>query len=87
MTILDAYLDKLKESPIAPLGNAVGKHRHMSDEDFDPEQLAMGIKVEMEHTDDVNIAKEIAKDHLAECATYYTRLELMEKKCQEEKQA
>lgn len=50
------------------------------DSNFDPEQLAMGIKVEFEHTNDENLAKEIAKDHLVENAEYYTHLEEMEEK-------
>jgi len=59
----------------------VGKHNHIPDSDFDPRELKMGIKVEKEHTDSDEIAKAIAKDHLAECATYYSRLEVMEAEC------
>ena len=44
------------------------------DSDFDSEQLAKGIKVEYEHTNDKEIAKEIAKDHLAEDPDYYIKL-------------
>lgn len=55
----------------------VGKHNHVSDDEFDAEQLAMGIAVEMEHTDDPAIAKAIAKDHLSELTDYYTRLAAM----------
>jgi hypothetical protein len=51
---------------------------NMSPQDFDPEQLAMGIKIEREHTDDVAIAMEIVMDHLAEIPDYYTRLKVME---------
>lgn len=40
----------------------------------DPEQLEMGIKVEMEHTYDRDLAKEIALDHLTEDPQYYSRL-------------
>ncbi|MBD3227000.1 MAG: hypothetical protein GF329_02345 [Candidatus Lokiarchaeota archaeon] len=47
-------------------------------EDFDPKQLEMGIKVEMEHTSDPEIAKEIAMDHLKEHPRYYDYLEEME---------
>ncbi len=43
-------------------------------------QLEMGIKIEMEHTDNENTAKEIAMDHLWEDPTYYTKLKRMEKK-------
>jgi len=41
-------------------------------------QLAMGIKVESEHTSDPKIAREIALDHLAEKPDYYTRLKAVE---------
>ena len=44
----------------------------------DPEQLAMGIEIEFEHTNDQEIAKQIALDHLAEIPDYYTRLKKME---------
>lgn len=43
-------------------------------------QLEMGLKVEMEHTEDMNIAKKIALDHLAEDPHYYTKLSKMEGK-------
>lgn len=46
--------------------------------DFDPEQIAKGIKIEMEHTDDPHKALEIAMDHLTEISDYYDRLENME---------
>mgnify|MGYP002813226582 CR=1 FL=1 len=45
---------------------------------IDPEQLQMGIKVEMEHTNDPAIAEKIARDHLAEIKDYYSRLKKME---------
>lgn len=48
------------------------------DEEFCPRQLAVGQKVEMEHTDDPNLAKEIAKDHLKEHPRYYRYLKRME---------
>jgi hypothetical protein len=47
--------------------------------DSDDGELAKGIKVEMEHTTDANIAKKIALDHLKEIPDYYTRLIAMEK--------
>ncbi len=51
----------------------------MGDEDFDPEQLKMGIEVEMEHIDPSHphaeeIAAEIARDHLREHPRYYDAL-------------
>lgn len=45
----------------------------------DPEQLKMGIKVEMEHTTNTLISRKIALDHLKEIPDYYTRLDEMEK--------
>jgi hypothetical protein len=41
-----------------------------------PQELSMGIKVEMEHTNDPEKAKKIALDHLAENPFYYTELKL-----------
>lgn len=46
--------------------------------DFDPQQLAKGIKVELEHTSDDKIATEIAMDHLMEDKEYYDKLEKIE---------
>ena len=42
-------------------------------------QLAMGMKIEMEHTNHKMIAREISLDHLFEIPDYYTRLAKMEK--------
>ena len=55
------------------------KHVDDPDEKFDAEQLAKGVKVEHEHTNDSYLAKIIAKAHLSELPDYYTRLEKMEK--------
>lgn len=41
---------------------------------YDEDQLEKGIKVEMEHTDDPDIAEIIAKHHLAEDPKYYDKL-------------
>ena len=57
---------------------SIGKHNDTPDDQFDADELAKGIKVEMEHTDDEETAKAIAKDHLAEIKDYYTRLLKME---------
>jgi len=43
---------------------------------INPLELRMGIKVELEHTDDLDKAKKIALDHLAENPYYYTALKL-----------
>ena len=47
--------------------------------DVDKKELKMGIRVEKEHTDNANVAKDISLDHLAEIKDYYTRLKTMEK--------
>jgi len=43
-------------------------------ENFDPTQVSLGIQIEMEHTNDPNVAKEIAMDHLSEDPEYYSKL-------------
>jgi|GEM_PF-2126482 len=42
--------------------------------DFDSKEVEMGMKVELEHTKDINIAKEIVADHLSEDPAYYSKL-------------
>ena len=41
----------------------------------------------MEHTDDPEIAKRIAKDHLEEYSNYYVELVKLEKKLEKEKKS
>jgi len=57
-----------------------GKADDVPDEDLPMEQLLKGIKVEMEHTDDPDVAKEIASDHIEEFpdGDYYDALAEME---------
>lgn len=43
-------------------------------------QFAMGLQIEKEHTNNLLIAAEIVKDHLAESVQYYTLLDEMEKR-------
>ncbi|TFH43852.1 MAG: hypothetical protein E4H01_11565 [Lysobacterales bacterium] len=56
-----------------------GKGDKAKPSDFDPDQLKMGIKVEMEHTKDRKLAREIALDHLSEDPRYYTKLKKVHK--------
>ena len=42
-------------------------------------QVDKGTRAEMEHTTDVNKAREIALDHILEMPDYYDRLEKMER--------
>jgi len=73
---------EFEESIYAILGSFFGAgfayENDFTEEDADPEQLKMGIKVEMEHTSDPLIAKRISLDHLQEIPDYYTRLAKME---------
>jgi hypothetical protein len=57
--------------------------KHLPDELFDSKQLKMGMRIETEHTSDLDEAKSIAKDHLMEIPDYYTRLSKMEKEAPE----
>ncbi len=50
------------------------------DSDYNSTQLRNGIVIEMEHTDNIEIAKIIAKDHLDEFPDYYIELAKMEEK-------
>lgn len=43
-------------------------------------EFKKGVKVEMEHTKDLKVAKEIAKDHLFEDPKYYSKLKKVENK-------
>ena len=61
----------------------LGKHNNVKASTYDAKQLAMGIKVEREHTDNDEIAEAIAKDHLSEIPDYYTRLLKMEREAKE----
>lgn len=70
--LIDITLSKLADS--IPGGLADKK----TDANYDSKQLAMGEKVELEHTDDKAKAREIARDHLEEIPDYYTRLKKME---------
>jgi len=45
---------------------------------FNQKQLAKGIKVEMEHTNKPELAREIAQDHILEDKLYYSKLEKIE---------
>lgn len=51
-----------------------GRSKGLRPSDFDPTQLRIGTKVEMEHTTDRRIAQRIAMDHLTEDRDYYKKL-------------
>lgn len=59
-----------------------GRGDKLAPADVNPRELAMGIKVEREHTPDPGLCQEIALDHLSEDPAYYTHLAEMEDKYQ-----
>ena len=65
----------------------VGNHDFVPDSKFDAKELAMGIKIEMEHTKNEIVAKLIAKDHLSEPGSnkYYSNLLELERNMKLEK--
>ena len=56
-----------------------GKADSSKPDDFDPESLKEGAAHEKEHTNNEDIAREIAMDHLKEDPKYYTKIKLIEK--------
>ena len=76
-------LGQVSEDKI-PGGLAQGKdlpeiaNKHKVDIDDLTKQYQKGIKVEMEHTTDREVACEIAMDHLFEDPKYYDKLETIE---------
>lgn len=85
MNISPSQLEENVYELVLDLMDKVGKHNDTSDEEYDPDELATGIEIEKEHTDNPLLAKEIAKDHLAEIADHYTRLVKLEKEAKMEK--
>ncbi|MFA5154049.1 MAG: DUF5661 family protein, partial [Clostridia bacterium] len=77
-SVIEEILDTIMEGGDEELKGGLGDNK--KDEEFDDEQLEKGKDVEKEHTDDEDMAKEIAKDHLTEKDDYYDKLEDMEKK-------
>ena len=47
---------------------------------FNPTQLKIGRKIEMEHTKSTKVATRIAKQHLCESGKYYIELRKMERR-------
>jgi len=64
--------NKLLDKETATVAELASKHK-VSAEEIE-KQLAIGIKVEKEHTSDDAVAREIALDHIKEKPDYYTRL-------------
>jgi len=59
---------------------SLSKSKGYTDKNFDPAAIKKGLKIEMEHTCNVALARQIVLDHLTESKNYYDLLEHMEKK-------
>jgi hypothetical protein len=77
----DLKEEKLKggKSDNKTFADLVKKYKNKTQQEL-KSQLSKGIKVEMEHTEDRSVAKEIAIDHLFEDPNYYTKLKKIETK-------
>lgn len=82
--------EELEESTITEVAGGMSKGLSIEDiaakhgvsvEDIES-QIKLGVKVEQEHTSDVEEAKKIAMDHLVEFPDYYDRLVKMEKEAE-----
>ena len=69
---------KLASKYVLFLTGGRSNEKGASEKDVNKKELAMGIKVESEHIDDLETQKRIAIDHLSEISDYYTRLKKME---------
>lgn len=80
-TLIGDSFDKLFIEQLKPYKTPeqLAKKHNVSVEKIET-QLKKGIKVEKEHTNDVEIAKQIASQHLDELPDYYDRLSKVEEK-------
>lgn len=82
---LDLLNDQIRSELIGEGGELPGglaEQKGITAGDVDPVELRKGIEIEMEHTRDKHIAREIALDHLAEIPDYYSRLVKMEEEAE-----
>lgn len=84
MKYIKLYEEFISEANLIPGGIANGMplediaKKHGVDLAELEAEYEKGIKVEMEHTSDKNVAMEIARDHLFEDPKYYTKLAKVE---------
>lgn len=71
-------LSKYTDEELLTLLREIGFHDFMPKGKFNKKELAMGIKIEREHTNSALVAELVARDHLAELSDYYTRLKKIE---------
>ncbi len=65
-----------EQAGVNPGGRA--EEKGVKDGDFPEATMQKGIKVELEHTKDEELARKIVLDHLAEFPNYYEALDKME---------
>ena len=74
--ISKAALSRLDEVKKAKrISDLYGSAMTKNEQSFDPKEIEMGIKVELEHTKDRKKAKQIALEHLRETPDYYSKLQ------------
>mgnify|MGYP001767083962 CR=1 FL=1 len=66
------------------MSNGRFNEKGKGEDSYPEDEIKMGIKVEQEHTTDLDMAKRIALDHLSEFPDYYTRLLKMENEAKKE---
>lgn len=76
--IINEQLDLISGGKSDDMSIEVLAHKHKVPVKQIEGQLKKGIEVELEHTNDKKLAREIAKDHLFELPDYYDRLDKME---------
>jgi hypothetical protein len=78
---VDGTRGELKAAASAEIKDLLpgGEADHVPDSAFNPEALSEGKTHEREHTNDGQVAEEIAKDHLSEDPAYYKKIEQVEK--------
>jgi DNA topoisomerase IB/2'-5' RNA ligase len=77
----DGKVVKLSEVKYEELSGGLADGK--ADAEFNQDDLNAGILIEMEHTDDKQVATEIAKDHLTEDPEYYNKLPAIEQMAEE----
>jgi hypothetical protein len=80
---ISSFLDEFEKIALENIKGGKADGKPVSE--YDPKQIKAGIKVEMEHTNNPAISKEIVRDHLEEFPDYYTRLKKMEDEAKEKK--
>jgi hypothetical protein len=73
--LTEAFADEVEKISVQLKELPGGKAHNHHLEEFSPEQLDLGFKVEREHTKDPKKRLEIAADHLVDDKKYYTKLD------------